>query len=96
MPTFGDFAARDQYELVLMAVGCTEKSSGLWATNSCRGTVTKSQIIGKVVKVWVIWICFQEEHRAFLVLRETSGEDVASGSGPDDHDVETHGISFVR
>jgi hypothetical protein len=96
VPTFGDFAARDQYELVLMGVGCTEKSPGMRASNSCRGTVTKSQIIGKVINVWVIRACFQEEHRAFLVLRETCGEDVASGSGPDDHDVVTHGISFVR
>jgi hypothetical protein len=46
--------------------------------------------------VWLIRTCFQEQDRAFLVLRKTCGEDVASGSGPDDHDVVTHRISFVR
>jgi len=52
--------------------------------------------IREVIQVWVIWTCFQQEYRAFFVLRETCGEDVASGSGPDDHDVVTHGVSFVR
>jgi hypothetical protein len=42
-----------------------------------------------MMKVWVIQTCFQEQDRAFLVLRKTGGEDVASRSGPDDHDVVT-------
>src|SRR5882724_1044053 len=91
-----DFAARDQHGLVLMGVGSAEKSPGMGACNSCRGAVTKFQVIGEMIEVRVIRTCFQEEYAAFFVLRETRGEDVASGSGPDDHDVVTHGISFVR
>jgi hypothetical protein len=57
--------------------------------------VDAMQALNEMRKFCRIRTCFEEEPRAFSVLRERRGEDIAGGVDPDDHAVVTHGNFIV-